>query len=73
MAKSSRQTFKKRQRESAKKQKKEDKSKRLAARRGDLPPEEEPKEVISDPDETDDGLPKLKITLVGGSSTKSDK
>jgi hypothetical protein len=73
MAKSSRQTFKKRQRELAKKQKSEDKAKRLAARRGEEGSEENPEGAAAKPVESDDGKPTLKIVPVGGSSSKSDK
>jgi hypothetical protein len=73
MARSGRQTFKKRQREMNKKQKKQDKAKRLAARKGDGSIEEEGKEegakVI---DDTKDGKPKLKIMVVGKSSSRPD-
>ncbi len=67
MAKSNRQTFKKRQRESAKKQKKEDKSKRLAARRGDGSPED-PEEAKPETVKTEDGKMTLKIVPVSGSN-----
>ncbi len=73
MAKSSRQTFKKRQRELAKKQKSEDKAKRLAARRGDEGSEENPEAAVAKPAEDEDGKPTLKIVPVGGSSPKSDR
>jgi len=73
MAKSSRQTFKKRQRELAKKQKSEDKAKRLAARRGDGVSEDQEEEVVPESAKSDDGKPTLKIVPVGGSSPKSGK
>jgi hypothetical protein len=73
MAKSSRQTFKKRQRELAKKQKKEDKARRLAARREEGNSENNKEETGSRPAESNDGKPTLKIIPVGGSSPKSDK
>ena len=73
MTKSSRQTFKKRQRELAKKQKKEDKAKRLAARRGDGSSDDKEEEVGSDSVGSADEKPTLKIVPVGGSPPKSDK
>ncbi len=73
MAKSSRQTFKKRQKEMAKKQKKEDKAKRLAARRG-VPDSDDNKEILASASiESSDGKPTLKIVAVGGSLPKSEK
>ncbi|HUU03853.1 MAG TPA: hypothetical protein VM425_20625 [Myxococcota bacterium] len=73
MAKSSRQTFKKRQKEITKKQKKEDKAKRLAARRGDPVSDEKVEGVVSASIESKDGKPTLKIVAVGGSAPKSER
>ncbi len=72
MAKSSRQTFKKRQKEMAKKQKKEDKARRLAARRngGQADDIEEKQKVI---EYSKDEKPTLKIFVSGGSHTSEKK
>jgi len=72
MAKRSKQTFRKRQRELAKKRKKEAKAERLAARRGDKTGEEdetpaENDEKVSDSRMTGEGKI-LKIRLVGSKS-----
>ena len=71
LAKSSRQTFKKRQREMNKKQKKADKAKRLSARKGDEPgvENEEPEEISKEIG--GEGKPKLKV-FVRGSSRDGD-
>ena len=68
MARSSRQTFKKRQRELAKKLKKEDKANRLAARRGDgtITNGTEPDDYNNA--SSDGEKPTLKIYAVGSSS-----
>jgi hypothetical protein len=66
MAKASRQTFKKRQREMAKKQKREDKAKRLAARKigenGEVIAEEEVETVSAEP-ESMEKKPGLVVTV----------
>jgi len=68
MAKRSKQTFRKRQRELAKKRKKEAKAERLAARRSDKPPDDEEAapEGVETSDSRDTSKGKiLKIRLVG--------
>jgi len=72
MAKSGRQTFKKRQKEMAKKQKREDKAKRLAARRGKTDTDEDKEKTEKEAPASEDGKPTLKIVQVGGSA-KTDK
>jgi hypothetical protein len=67
MAKSSRQTFRKRQRELAKKQKKEDKAKRLAARRAG----ESDQSIEEMPDSTEKKKPGLVITVKTSESKPS--
>jgi hypothetical protein len=73
MGRSSRQSFKKRQREIAKRQKKQDKAKRLAARKSGDAGEEpaEQRSIVSE--EPDDGEPRLKIIQVGGTDANADK
>jgi len=67
MAKATRQTFKKRQREMAKRQKREDKAKRIAARRAGPDSEDKPEEDGSVPaDEAK--KPGLVITVRTGRS-----
>lgn len=73
MGRSSRQSFKKRQREIAKKQKRQDKAKRLAARRSGDAGEESGEERPFVPDEPDDDKPRLKIIQVGGTAPDADK
>ncbi|MBN2493206.1 MAG: hypothetical protein JXR96_01340 [Deltaproteobacteria bacterium] len=64
MGRSSRQSFKKRQRELSKKQKRQDKVARLAARRAGDTGDEEAAPAPEDPD----GKPRLKIIVTGGPS-----
>ena len=73
MAKSSRQTFRKRQREIDKKKKKEDKAKRLAARREGEKPGDGDRVDKSGSDASGEGKTTLKITPVGGSYTESEE
>ncbi len=65
MAKATRQTFKKRQREMAKRQKREDKAKRIAARRAGPDSEDKPKEDDSVPAD-EEKKPGLVITVRTG-------
>jgi len=73
MAKSSRQTFRKRQREIDKKKKKEDKAKRLAARREGENSDDGDQVDKSASDASGEGKTALKIIPVGGSYTETEK
>lgn len=65
MAKRSKQTFRKRQREIAKRRKREAKAERLAARRSGLTGDEETEEAPDPDEEEEGGLKILKVRLTG--------
>ena len=65
MAKRSKQTFRKRQREIAKRRKREAKAERMAARRSGLTDEENAEETPEPDEEEESGLKILKVRLTG--------